>query len=180
MRSPASRSPRLRRLLAAAALLAAAPIVAADTPDLAGQVVIHRDEWGVPHVYGKTDAAVAFGSAWSQCEDHFWQLEDTYIQALGRYAEIVGEPGLESDIEVAAFELVESARTGFETIDPEIQRIAEGFAAGYNFYLDRHPATKPRLLTRMEPWHVLLFERYTILGRLLGAAHVPHRRDLAG
>ncbi|HEX2465184.1 MAG TPA: penicillin acylase family protein [Thermoanaerobaculia bacterium] len=180
-----TRSLRLPAFLFAAAsltslLATAPPLAAVDATDLASQVVIHRDEWGVPHVYGKTDAAVAFGSAWSQCEDHFWQLEDTYIQALGRYAEIVGEPGLESDIEVAAFELVESARSGFATLDPEIQRIAEGFAAGYDFYLEKHPDTKPRLLTRMEPWHVLLFERFTILGRLLGAAHVPNRRELSG
>ena len=58
---------------------------------LAKQVVIHRDEWGVPHIRGESDAAVVFGSAWAQSEDHFWQLEDTYIKALGRYAELVGD-----------------------------------------------------------------------------------------
>ena len=173
--------PRRRRLLLVLTFLlgaATAPLAAVAEPEWAGQVVIHRDEWGVPHVYGKTDAAVAFGSAWSQCEDHFWQLEDTYIQALGRYAEIVGEDGLQGDLEVAAFELVETSRRDFPSLPPEIQRIAEAFAAGYNFYLAKHPDRPARLLARMEPWHVLLFERFTILGRLVGAAHVPGRRDL--
>ena len=61
---------------------------------LAKQVVIHRDQWGVPHIRGESDAAVVFGSAWAQSEDHFWQLEDTYIKALGRYAELVGDSGV--------------------------------------------------------------------------------------
>ncbi|MFK7865707.1 MAG: penicillin acylase family protein [Pseudohongiellaceae bacterium] len=50
---------------------------------LADQVVIHRDQWGVPHIRGESDAAVMFGSAWAQSEDHFWQLEDTYIKSIG-------------------------------------------------------------------------------------------------
>jgi len=171
--------PTLVLLLSSALQLAAGSLLLAeDAQRWASEVVIHRDHWGVPHVYGKSDAAVAFGSAWAQCEDHFWQLEDTYIQALGRYAEIVGENGLQSDLEVALFELVETSRRDFTKLPPEIQRIAEGFAAGYNFYLERHSDNPPRLLDRMEPWHVLLFERFTILSRLVGAAHVPGRRDL--
>ena len=58
-------------------------------------VTIHRDEWGVPHIYGPTDAATSFGLAYAQAEDFFWQIEDTYLQALGRYAEVVGPAGLE-------------------------------------------------------------------------------------
>ncbi len=142
----------------------------------AWDVVIHRDEWGVPHVRASTDAAVAFGSAWAQCEDHFFQLEDTYIKALGRYAEVVGESGFRSDLEVALFDLVGSSRRDFESLPVNIQRIAHGFAAGYNHWLRTHPDETPRLLERMEPFHVLAFERYMILGRLLGAAHAPRGR----
>ncbi len=144
--------------------------------DWAGRVVIHRDEWGVPHIKAPTDAEVAFGSAWAQCEDHFFQLEDTYIKALGRYAEVVGEAGFRSDLEVALFDLVETSRRDFATLPENIRRIAEAFAAGYNDYLEKHPEEKPRLLERMEPFHVLAFERYMILGRLLGAAHAPRGR----
>ena len=142
----------------------------------AADVVIHRDDWGVPHIRASTDAAVAFGSAWAQCEDHFFQLEDTYIKALGRYAEVVGESGFRSDLEVALFDLVGASRRDFPKLPEHIQRIAEGFAAGYNDYLEKHPDETPRLLTRMEPFHVLAFERYMMLGRLLGAAHAPRGR----
>jgi len=147
----------------------------AAVPELASDVVIHRDEWGVPHIRGKSDAAVVFGSAWAQCEDHFWQMEDTYIRALGRSAEIFGEKGLKSDLDVALFEIVTSAQEDFPTLPREIQDLASAFAAGYNFYLERHPEVTARLLTRMEPGHVLAYERYMILPRLLGAAHAPSR-----
>ena len=152
------------------------PVSSTGAPDRAADVVIHRDEWGVPHIKASTDAAVAFGSAWAQCEDHFFQLEDTYIKALGRYAEVVGESGFRSDLEVALFDLVGTSRRDFPGLPENIRRIAEGFAAGYNFYLEKHPGEKPRLLERMEPFHVLAFERYMILGRLLGAAHAPRGR----
>ncbi len=157
--------------------LLAAPGFAA-TSSLASQVVIHRDEWGVPHIKADTLEAMAFGSAYSQCEDHFFQLEDTYIKSLGRYAEVVGASGLQSDLEVALFELVETSRRDLSTLPDEIQSIARGFAAGYNHYLAKHPEETPRMITKMEPFHVLAFERYMILGRLLGAAHAP-RRQLA-
>ena len=157
-----------RRVAAAAVALAALgcadspetgqhqPTVAAtgDAPgpsDWAADVVIHRDEWGVPHIKASTDAAVAFGSAWAQCEDHFFQLEDTYIKALGRYAEVVGESGFRSDLEVALFDLVGTSRRDFPNLPENIRRIAEGFAAGYNYYLERHPEEEPRLLTAWSP-----------------------------
>ena len=142
---------------------------------MAKDVVIHRDSWGVPHIKGPTDAAVAFGSAYAQCEDHFAQLEDTYIKSLGRHAEVVGEDGVRSDLEVALFEIVERSKADFDELPEAIQRISEAFAAGYNYYLAKHPEEDVRLFERMEPFHVLAFERYMILGRLLGAAHAPRR-----
>ena len=71
---------------------------AVDARSLATSVTIQRDEWGVPHIYGPTDASTSFGLAYAQAEDYFWQIEDTYLQALGRYAEVVGPSGLSSDV----------------------------------------------------------------------------------
>ena len=64
---------------------------------LAQQVRIHRDAYGVPHILGNSDASVFFGFGYAQAEDYFWQVEDSYILALGRYAEVHGPPGLNSD-----------------------------------------------------------------------------------
>lgn len=147
----------------------------ASASQLAKQVVINRDQWGVPHIRGESDAAVVFGSAWAQSEDHFWQLEDTYIKALGRHAEIVGDSGIRSDLDVALFDIVGSSQRDFTSLPAEIQTLARAFADGYNFFLEHNPEVTPRLISRMEPWHVLAFERYMILPRLLGAAHAPSR-----
>ncbi|XOV82396.1 MAG: penicillin acylase family protein [bacterium] len=173
--SPATILRQLRHCVGLALLLGCLDIAAAQVqlPPLAADVVIHRDIWGVPHIRGKSDEAVVFGSAWSQCEDHFWQLEDTYIKALGRSAELAGEPGLQSDLNVALFEITTRAEQDFADQPEETRRLASAFAAGYNFYLAQNPDITPRLLTRMEPWHVLAYERFMMLGRLLGAAHAP-------
>src|SRR5262249_39705415 len=49
------------------------------TEKLARSVTIYRDSFGVPHVFGKTDASVVFGLMYAQCEDNFWQLETDLI-----------------------------------------------------------------------------------------------------
>src|SRR4029450_8812927 len=71
-----------------------------------GLVTIQRDEWGVAHIHGKTHADTFFGMGYVQAEDYFWQLEDTCIRSLGRYAEVAGDPGLSSDILNRSFEIV--------------------------------------------------------------------------
>jgi acyl-homoserine lactone acylase PvdQ len=67
------------------------------TDDLAARVTIYRDSYGIPHVFGETDASTMFGFAYAQAEDNFWRLEDNYIRAVGRHAEVEGEQGLVSD-----------------------------------------------------------------------------------
>ena len=65
-----------------------------DASKLASSVTIHRDEWGVPHIYGPTDASTSFGLAYVQAEDYFWQVEDTYLQALGAMPRSSARAGL--------------------------------------------------------------------------------------
>ncbi len=153
----------------------ASPAFALTGEEYAAQVKIHRDEWGVPHIYGPTDASVVFGSAYAQCEDYFWQLEETYIQCLGRYAEVNGAAGLDNDMLIALFEIVESAKADYPGLRPDIKAICDAFAAGYNFYLKKHPDVTPRLIDNYEPWYMLAYERSMMLQRLLGHAHAPRR-----
>lgn len=142
----------------------------------ASQVVIHRDEWGVPHVYGPTDASVVFGVAYATCEDRFWQVEETMLQCLGRHAEVIGEDGLENDKKVALFDIVARSKRDFETLEEPYKTFSEAFAAGYNYYLQTHPEVKPRLLTHYEPYYMLCYERSMMLMRLLGHAKAPQRQ----
>ncbi len=105
---------------------------------LAQQVTIYRDPYGVPHIDGPTDASVVFGFAFAQAEDYFWQIEDSYVLALGRYSEIHGGRGLNSDLLNRAFEVTRRSRAEFEQLAPAPRRLCEAYAAGLNFYLDTH------------------------------------------
>lgn len=64
---------------------------------MAKQVTIYRDTYGVPHVFGRTDAATVFGFAYAQAEDNFWRVEENFTLALGRGAELYGEESLNED-----------------------------------------------------------------------------------
>ncbi len=134
-----------------------------DATRLARGVTIYRDAWGVPHVDGETDEHAIFGFAYAQAEDVFWQIEESYIKALGRSAEIHGDKELEGDLLNRAFEIPAASRADFENSGPDVRSVAEAFVAGLNFYLDTHPEVKPRLIRRFEPWHVLAFTRALVL-----------------
>jgi penicillin amidase len=127
---------------------------------LANDVTIYRDTYGVPHVFGRTDASTMFGFAYAQAEDNFWRVEMNFIYSLGRRAEVVGERGLNEDRRNRALEIPRLAREEYARLDPQMRAICDGFAAGFNYYLARHPEVQPRLLTRIEPWYTLAFIRY--------------------
>ena len=121
-------------LIAACAM----PAAAADEISNAA-VVIHRDTWGVAHIHGKTHADTFFGMGYAQAEDYFWQLEDTCIRSLGRYSEVVGEPGIRSDILNRSFEVVKRSQEDFAKLKPEHQGMAAAFVDGINHFLQTHP-----------------------------------------
>jgi penicillin amidase len=132
----------------------------APSDSLAKQVTIYRDTYGVPHVFGKTDAATVFGFAYAQAEDNFWRVEENFILALGRSAELYGEEMLEEDRLNRALEIPRLAQEEYRRLDPKMRSICDAFAAGFNFYLTKHPEVRPRLLSRIEPWHTLAFILY--------------------
>jgi len=136
---------------------------AIDVEALASSVTIYRDAYGSPHIDGPTDESVVFGFAYCQAEDYFWQLEDSYIMGMGRYAEIYGEVGLKNDLINRAFEIPQRSKEDAAQLDPETRSLIEAFTAGVNHYLDTHPEVKPRLIERFEPWHMLAFGRQVVL-----------------
>ncbi len=140
---------------------------------LAEQVSIHRDAWGVPHIDGPTDEAVLFGFAYAQCEDYFWQVEDTYLMALGRYAEVYGPKGVNRDLLNRIFEIPQRSQTDFEQLEPELKRLLTAFVEGINWYLAKHPQVQPRLLTHFEPWYVLAYGRHLLLEMGYRYSHLP-------
>lgn len=135
----------------------------ASAEKLAARVTIYRDEFGVPHIFGADDASTIFGFGYAQAEDYFWQVEDAYILALGRYSEVHGPQGLNSDLLNRAFEIVPRSRRDVAALDDTSQRLYAAFVAGINHYLATHPQVKPRLIAKFEPWHVLAYYRHVAL-----------------
>lgn len=130
----------------------------------ASHVTIIRDDFGVPHVYGKTDADAVFGLLYAQCEDDFKRIERNYIWATGRLAEIEGEPALYSDLRAKLFMTTEEAIENYKQSPQWLKELCQAFADGINYYLYKHPEVKPLLLTRFEPWMPFYFSEGSIGG----------------
>lgn len=125
--------------------------------ELAQQVTIIRDNWGIAHVYGKTDADAVFGMLYAQCEDDFKRVEMNYIEKLGRLSEIKGQSVLYNDLEIKLLIDTEEAKADYKKAAPWLKKLLNSYADGINFYLHNHPEVKPALLTHFEPWFPLLW-----------------------
>jgi len=130
----------------------------------ASKVTIIRDQWGIPHVYGKTDADAVFGFLYAQCEDDFDRVELNYINATARLAEVEGESKLYHDLRMRLFYDSAQAIVLYNQSPAWLQKLCNAFADGVNFYLYTHPQTKPKLLQRFQPWMPLLFSEGSIGG----------------
>ena len=125
-------------------------------------MTIQRDSFGVPHVYGPTDASCVFGFIYAQAEDYFWQIEDSYLRSLGRAAEVYGVKSLPDDLVNRALEITRLSREEYNNASPKTKEICQALADGLNYYLAVNPQVKPRLITHFEPWHPLAFRRYIL------------------
>ena len=123
----------------------------------AKRVEIIRDTWGIPHIYGKSDADAVFGLLYAQCEDDFKRVEMNYIEKLGRLSEIQGEKELYNDLQIRLLIDSVDAIADYKKAEPWLKKLLNAYADGINFYLHKHPAVKPALLTRFQPWYPLLW-----------------------
>ncbi len=142
-------------------------------------VTIHRDAWGVPHIYGPTDASVVFGGAYAQAEDNWPQVEENFVRAIGRGAEVDGEDALLDDYLARGLEIPRRSIEEYERAPEELRRLYDAFAAGFNHYLDTHPDAERRLLKRVEPWYTLALIRFKYHhNEYLGYAGLQRRHSL--
>jgi acyl-homoserine-lactone acylase len=159
-----------RRYLAKLVLLLAISAQAAPTPEAARwarqarSVTIVRDDWGVAHIYGKTDAETVFGAVYAQAEDDFNRVETNYINAMGRLAETEGEALIYQDLRMKLFIDPSALKQQYAASPPWLQAIMNAFADGLNYYLAKHPEVKPRVIHRFEPWMALSFTEGSIGG----------------
>jgi acyl-homoserine-lactone acylase len=127
-------------------------------------VTIVRDDWGIAHIHGKSDADAVFGMIYAQAEDDFNRIETNYLTNIGRLAEAEGESAVYQDLRMKLFVDPDSMRARYVASPAWLKRLMDAWADGLNFYLHTHPDVTPRVLTRFEPWMPLAFSEGSIGG----------------
>jgi acyl-homoserine-lactone acylase len=130
----------------------------------ARDVTITRDDWGIAHVHGRTDADAVFGMIYAQAEDDFNRIELNYLNAMGRLAEAEGESAVYQDLRMKLFIEPDSMRALYRRSPAWLQRLMAAWADGLNYYLATHPKVHPRVIRRFEPWMALTFSEGSIGG----------------
>ena len=165
----------LRRLLLTLALILALPAAAQATSatpskemlkwrETARRVSIVRDDWGIAHIRGRTDADAVFGMIYAQAEDDFPRIETNYLTAMGRLSEAEGERALMQDLRARLYTDPETLKSLYGKSPPWLRKLMDAWADGLNYYLAMHPQTRPRVLKRFEPWMALSFSEGSIGG----------------
>ena len=134
----------------------------------AGNVTIVRDDWGIAHIFGKTDADAVFGAVYAQAEDDFNRVETNYINAMGRLAEAEGESRIYQDLRMKLFIDPDELRKLYAGCPAWLKALMNAWADGLNYYLSRHPEVTPRVIKRFEPWMALSFTEGSIGGDISG------------
>lgn len=159
-----------RPLVLIAILVFASTAFANDAADLArwrkqaANIAITRDNWGIAHVKGKTDADAVFGAIYAQAEDDFNRIEVNYLNSLGRLAEAEGESAVWSDLRQKLFMDEAELKQNFNESPDWLKKLLNAWADGLNFYLATHPNVKPRVIKQFEPWMPLSFSEGSIGG----------------
>jgi acyl-homoserine lactone acylase PvdQ len=121
------------------------------------RVNIVRDKWGIPHIFGKTDADCVFGLLYAQCEDDFQRVEMNYITMLGRTSEVKGDKYIYDDLLVKMVIDSASSVKDYNESPEWMKKLLNAFADGVNYYLYTHPKVKPALLKQFKPWYPLTY-----------------------
>jgi len=157
-------------LLATTAFLSAGAQQPPTTAEIAAwkreaqNVTITRDDWGIAHVHGRTDADAVFGAEYAQAEDDFNRVETNYINAMGRLAEAEGEKEIWRDLRMKLFIDPDSMRAKYAASPAWLKKLMNAYADGLNYYLYTHPDVVPRVIKHFEPWMALTFSEGSIGG----------------
>ncbi|MGH6786999.1 MAG: penicillin acylase family protein [Novosphingobium sp.] len=147
------------------ALLAAVPLLWSTAVQAAPyKAQIQRDDWGIAHVSGKTDADAVFGMIYAQAEDDFNRIEVNYLTNLGRLAEAEGESAIWQDLRQRLWIDPVDLKAQYAKSPSWLRGLMQAWAAGLNRYLADHPGVKPKVITRFEPWMALSFSEGSIGG----------------
>jgi acyl-homoserine-lactone acylase len=131
--------------------------------ELASQVTIRRDEYGVPHILAPTEEAAAFGQGYVTAEDHILTLARLFLQARGEESLYFGERFAESDFLIKELHIWQVAKQGYEKSPPWVQVILDGYAAGYDRYIEKHRAELPEWVKPVTGIDVLAHSRHVTI-----------------
>jgi acyl-homoserine-lactone acylase len=138
----------------------------------AANVTITRDDWGIAHVHGKTDADAVFGMVYAQAEDDFNRIETNFLNSQGRLAEAEGDSMIWQDLRMRLFIDPDTMKALYAQSPEWLKSLMNAWADGLNYYLHTHPEEKPRALTRFEPWMALTFSEGSIGGDIESSVNV--------
>jgi len=124
-------------------------------------IEIVRDQYGVPHIYGKTDAEVAYGLAWAHSEDDFKTIQQGYLAGNGLLSKHIGINGAGADLITQVIESKETVNKLFHTLSPEFVKVLEGYSAGMNKYAETYP--EKVLVKKLFPITPRKMARYSFL-----------------
>jgi acyl-homoserine-lactone acylase len=130
----------------------------------AERVTITRDNWGIAHIKGKTDADAVFGMIYAQAEDDFNRIETNYLISLGYMAQAEGESAIWSDLRARLYVDDQDLMARYDKSPAWLKTLMTAWSDGLNYYLLTHPDVKPRVITRFEPWMALSFSEGSIGG----------------
>jgi acyl-homoserine-lactone acylase len=130
----------------------------------ASRVTIIRDDWGIAHVHGHSDADAVFGMIYAQAEDDFPRIEANYLTNLGRTAEADGEKAIWQDLRARLYVSKPELKADYARSPAEMRRLMDAWADGLNYFLAMHPQVHPRVIRRFEPWMVMSFTEGSIGG----------------
>ena len=103
------------------------------------KIDIVRDSFGVPHIFAKTDAEVAYGLAWAQAEDDFKSMQEVILPAKGLMGGVMGKQGAAGDYAFALFRCREITEEKWNTLTPAFLKLINGYVQGLNNYAKKHP-----------------------------------------
>ena len=112
----------------------------------AENVRIVRDNWGIAHIYGRTDADCVFGAIYAQAEDDFGRIERNYLNGLGMLAQAEGESAVYSDLRQRLFIDPRRLQEDYRLSPAWLKALMMGWSDGLNYFLSKHPAVTPKVI----------------------------------
>jgi acyl-homoserine lactone acylase PvdQ len=128
-----------------------------------GEVLIDRDRWGIPHIYGQSARAVAFGAGYAQAEDHLDGMLRLFLMARGELSRVEGQPAFANDLAARKLMNHEIAAGTWGTVPPASRDYYQAFADGINRYMEAHAQDKQPWYWTVTAQDVATYLRYVVM-----------------